>query len=158
LDQEAKTPILEQYPIQIRFLAVQELWIKTFVPPDISQPFSAESVVIGNAHGPFSAENKAIQVTLSAQLGNDLDPSKISEHLSAGGPPFAMRVVLVCEFQFDDTKFPMDKVNQWADQNAPLILFPYLREHVFSLTSRCGYKPLILPLIQVPTLKVDKTA
>ncbi len=33
-----------------------------------------------------------------------------------------------------------------------MILQPYLREHVFALTARAGFQPLILPLIEVPTL------
>ena len=68
--------------------------------------------------------------------------------------PFSMKIELRGEFRINEREFPIDKIDDWARKNAPLILLPYLREQAFSLTARCGFKPLVLPLFVVPTFSI----
>jgi len=49
-------------------------------------------------------------------------------------------------FEVDEDKFPFKFIQNWAEKNAPLILYPYLREQVFSLSSRAGFGGTLLPL------------
>ena len=66
------------------------------------------------------------------------------------------RVEILGLFNVDDERFPIKSVHSWAKQNAPLILYPYLREQVFSLTSRAGFEGTLLPLFQVPTFSAKR--
>lgn len=147
-------PSIDYYPVKLRGLCVRELWIKTFIFPKVDLPEDTQKLLVGSAPGQYDEENKTRRVTLLAELGEDIDPDRVADHIKAGGAPFAFRVRLVGEFQFDESRFPMEKIDQWAEQNAPIILFPYLREQIFSLTARSGFRPLVLPLVQVPTIKV----
>ena len=53
-------------------------------------------------------------------------------------------------------KFSVEQLPSWAKVNAPMILFPFLREQVYALTARCGYNPIILPMIHVPTIRLEQ--
>ena len=63
-----------------------------------------------------------------------------------------MKVLLVGQFKVDDAIFPLAELDEWTALGAPLTLYPYLREEVSALTARGGARPLVLPLLQVPTL------
>lgn len=154
MEESFSGPSLDPYPVKLRGLCVRELWINTFIFPTINLPEHAQPLLIGSAPGKYEEENKTRRVTLLAKLGEEIDPDRVTDHIKAGGAPFALRVRLVGEFQFDESRFPMEKIDQWSEQNAPIILFPYMREQIFSLTARSGFRPLILPLVQVPTIKV----
>ena len=65
-----------------------------------------------------------------------------------------MRVIIGGVFKVDETKFAKTHIEDWANRNAPIILYPYLREQAYALTIRCGYPGLIIPLLTVPTIKV----
>jgi preprotein translocase subunit SecB len=67
-------------------------------------------------------------------------------------------VEILGRFSIDTKAFPVEHVPEWARTNAPIMLFPYLREHVYSLTLRAGFKPAVLPLITVPTIRVGSAA
>ena len=58
-------------------------------------------------------------------------------------------------FKVDESSFPMDRLDHWADHNAPMVLYPYIREHVYSLTSKVGLPEGLLPLIEIPTFRVE---
>jgi preprotein translocase subunit SecB len=50
----------------------------------------------------------------------------------------------------------LEVLKNFQQNGARIALSPFLREHVYSLTSRAGIKPVILPLIQVPLFQVPK--
>lgn len=96
----------------------------------------------------YDQENKIICVKLSVFIGFDKDKNKIID------AEFWMEVVIEGIFSVDESSFPMDKINVWANQNAPLILYPYAREAAFSLTNRIlDDSAAILPLLTLPTIK-----
>jgi len=68
--------------------------------------------------------------------------------------PFSLKVGVAGAFKVDTSIFPVDKLDIFIVHNAPLILLPYVREHAFSLTQRAGFEAIILPLVEVPTIKV----
>ena len=47
-------------------------------------------------------------------------------------------------------------IQSFAQKNAPAIMFPYLREHLSSLSLRAGVPPIILPPINFVQLDNDK--
>ena len=66
-----------------------------------------------------------------------------------------MRVVIGGVFKVDETKFAKADIDDWANRNAPFILYPYLREQAYTLTVRCGFPGIIIPLLEVPTFKIE---
>lgn len=70
--------------------------------------------------------------------------------------PFKLRVGVAGEFTVDQERFPAHLIDQFVKGNAPIILLPYVREHAFSLTQRAGFDAIILPLVEVPTLRDAK--
>jgi preprotein translocase subunit SecB len=129
------------HPIQTNSISVRELYIKANEFPDVDKAIEVGEAAIRVGHSKYDEETKVIVVALKLEGG--LEPEKTKA-------PFTIKVELVGEFQVDESKFPKDQIYNWADRNAPMILMPYLREHVYSLTMRCGFKPMLLPLMEVP--------
>lgn len=132
------------HPIQLDSIATKELFIR--VNDEIPKDFASsckDEIHVNSGHSPFDKEQGVIHVGLQVSLGMNNEDNL----------PISMRIEVVGAFTIDTDKFPEDKINAWADQNAPIILFPFVRENSFALTTRCGLPPLILPLVQVPTLE-----
>ena len=97
----------------------------------------------------YNQENNKIGVKVSAFIGFDNEREKLQN------TQFWMEVIIEGVFIVDETRFPIEKIHIWAEQNAPLILYPYVREAAFSLTSRVlKDSAALLPLLTVPTIKV----
>lgn len=128
--------------IQLRKVNVSRLSIKALREPDPESGAFCEDIPITVGHTNYDPDDNAIWISLRTEIGKDEDSDS----------PYEMVVEIVGEFTVDEDKFPIEHIVDWARRNAPMILQPYLREQVYSLTLRCGFKPLILPLIQVPTL------
>jgi preprotein translocase subunit SecB len=109
---------------------------------------------IRTGHSKYQEDDKRIQVFIIVEIGSELDQDRADD---ADLFPFHLRVELGAEFEVDEDHFPKGKVGEWASVNAPFILFPYIREQVYSLTARCGFPPVLLPLLEVPTIKIQKT-
>lgn len=146
------------HPIQLRFVAVRELYIRTFYPPAVSAKYSpATSNLQANA-APLDPQTNVVQIGLHFRSGRETDPTDedLASMKASQEQPFRVVVQIVAEFFVDTNKFPAEKVPAWAKINAPAILFPFLREQVFALTARCGFNPLILPMIHLPTTPREK--
>jgi preprotein translocase subunit SecB len=102
-----------------------------------------ESFSLTHGVSSFDESDKTIMVKISAII-DDKDAA------------FSLTVTLVGVFALEDDNFKQH-LNRWAEVNAPMILYPYLREHVFSLTSKAGFSGTLLPLFQIPAFdKQDK--
>jgi preprotein translocase subunit SecB len=96
-----------------------------------------------NGVSAFDDSDKTIMVKISAVV-DDKDAA------------FSLTVTLVGVFVLEDDNFKQH-IDRWAEVNAPMILYPYLREHVFSLTTKAGFLGTLLPLFQMPAFdKQDK--
>lgn len=139
----------QAHPIQLASLNVAELHIEPNVAPDKKTGVEESEVTISSAYSEYDEEENLISVAVKAEVGMSGD--------SDSPPPFSMRVEVTGNFTVvDKERFPMDEIQHWAEFNAPMILFPYVREHVFSLTARCGFDPMILPLLEVPTVEAGE--
>jgi preprotein translocase subunit SecB len=136
------------HPIQLVNLGVRELYIHSNRPPDVNIGAEPGECSMKISTTPYNSKDKRIAVVLTLESGIGADQSKA---------PYAMRIELVGIFEVDEAEFPIKHTSHWAKNNAPLVLYPYLREHAFGLSLRCGFKPLLLPLLEVPTFKIDKT-
>jgi preprotein translocase subunit SecB len=135
------------HPIQLIHLGVKELFIKSNRSPEIDVGLEPEKCVIHASAMPYDAENKRIMVSMRLESGINIDKTKT---------PYGMRIELVGVFAVDEANFDIKHIDSWAENGAPYIMFPYLREHAYSLSSRCGFKPLLLPLLELPTFQIQK--
>lgn len=144
--QHNQPSLFKPHAIQLVALRVMELSIK--VNPDIDDP-QTQLVADGNftlttANSPYDAEEHKIGIRISAEIGKEQDKM-----------PYSLSVELVGIFEVDESRFPIMHIEHWAKNNGPLVLYPYLREHVFGLTSRAGFQAALLPLFEIPTFKVS---
>lgn len=138
---------LKRHPIQLIKLSVRELSIRSNVPPDAGLQADSESCSIKIGSTDYDDDQKVIIVSIRLESGTG------SSDVEA---PFEMEIELVGFFQVDENRFPVERLPDWARHNAPYILLPYLREHAYSLSARCGFKPLLLPLLELPTIKIQE--
>jgi len=142
---------IAEHAIQLSYIGTREIHFESVQLPSTIEfsKIDAPNVSVGRSN--YDAVEKTIQVTASVEVREKQAPQAgLTEESS-----FCLRVTLVAQFSVDEESFPADKVNDWADRAAYYILFPFLREEVFSLTSRVGMRPIILPLLQIPTFKVE---
>lgn len=136
------------HPIQLQGIRVLELNFSVTKPEQPNQedlegidlPFKFLS-----GHSEFDPVTNVVTVGVIGEVGGIAEEVEI---------PFYIKANLLGQFIVDISKFPMDKIDDWAKKNAPLILFPFLREHIYGLASRAGIKEVVLPLFTVPTVKI----
>jgi preprotein translocase subunit SecB len=131
------------HPIQIESVDVVELYIKMNEPAYKDLVVNLNQMSFTVARTEYDIENKVIMVGLICELED-------TEEISL---PFNLRVELFGIFSVNEEKFDIPNINDWAERNAPFILYPYLREQIYSLTMRCGISPINIPLVEVPTFK-----
>lgn len=129
------------HAIQLIELRVAELGIKVDLeaPRDTGLP----EFTIETGRSNYDPETHQIQVRMRVVAGEGEDDV------------VSLRVEIHGRFEVDESSFPMDKLDHWADHNAPMVLYPYIREHVYSLTSKVGLPEGLLPLIEIPTFRVE---
>jgi preprotein translocase subunit SecB len=136
---------LKPYPIQATYIGVRELYIKANVAPSEKIQLEDTEPILSLGHSTYDETRKTIGIAVKLEMGNEKEPS-----------PFHLRIQLVGEFKVDEMRFPAERVIEWAKTNALFIFHPFLREHVFALTARCGFFPLMLQLVEVPTFAVQR--
>lgn len=103
-----------------------------------------------NSSSKYDPETQTIIVGIRGVMGDGevdpVDPAKSS--------PFFIRVELRAVFRVDESNFPVAEIDNWARANAPLILYPFLREHIYGLALRAGIKEVIIPMVNLPVYKV----
>ncbi|HEF5786342.1 hypothetical protein WK80_29850 [Burkholderia multivorans] len=130
------------HAIQLADLRVVEVSLRANMDVAKSDPPGTFELTTG--HGVYDAEHKRIQVKVAATMG----------HQDDGKSPFALKVELVGMFIADTSRFPEEHITQWARTNAPMVLYPYLREQVYGLALRAGYTATLLPLLEIPTFRL----
>jgi preprotein translocase subunit SecB len=143
----AKDDKFKKHPIQLVGLNVLELSLKVNPEVDSENEMEEGGFTLNVSHSDYDEKESSIAVKVSAVIGS-----------SDGKAPFDLFVELLGVFKVNAEKFPLVHLSDWASSNAPLILYPYLREHVYGLTTRCGFSPPLLPLLEVPTIRVQEKA
>jgi hypothetical protein len=158
MSQEANT--LKLHPIQAVHIGLRELYIRANEPPSESVGMDDSACELTTGHSDYDPEEKLIKIAIKVEAGRPKTSEENAERAAAAGtpeelPPFHMRIDMVGIFAVDDSVFPADRIYEWAKVNALFIMYPYLREHVFALTARAGFKPLLLPLVEVPLFRIE---
>lgn len=135
------------HAIQLEAIQTRELFIRLNgqINSDIASIYK-DQIQIESGHSTFNKEEKSISVGLRLSLGMDEDTDL----------PISIRIEVMGLFNVNTDEFPEEHIESWAVKNAPMILYPFVREHGFSLTTRCGLPPALLPLLQVPTITAFK--
>ncbi|MFZ1730433.1 MAG: protein-export chaperone SecB [Bacteroidota bacterium] len=135
-----------KHPIQLVNVTLRRLEYLTSLTPEAIQEEPPPPLALATAHSPYNAETKSIQVGLRFGPDEQADLKLLS---------FIVRVEIIGFFEVDTDMFPQEKVEHWAKENAPMLLLPYLREQVFSLSIRADIPPIILPLMQLPSFIIN---
>lgn len=134
------------HPIQIDRIDIIALSAKLVGSGKTSNDGEDENhFVLKVAHSEFLKDQKQIVVMVSCDLFHRDNKEKPGYEISASVSGL---------FNVDVERFPVQFVEDWAEKNAPLVLYPMLREHIYNLSSRCGIQKIILPLLEVPTYKI----
>lgn len=132
------------HAIQLLSVETRELFVRLNGPIDNERAsLYAKEIILNSAHSDFDKDEKTIHVGIRLSLGMEKEKTL----------PVSMRIEILGTFIVNTDEFPVEQINNWADKNAPIILYPFIREHVFALTTRCGLPQIVLPLLQVPTLQ-----
>ena len=140
--------IIKCHPIQLQYVGIRELHIKSLVPPTSTYNYDIDidDISQGSYISDFDEENSCITVGLKTSLG----------HVEGKAYPFEFVVEIAGVFSVDVGDFAVESLDSWASGNAPVLLSPFMREQVFSLTAKCGFSPYILPLVELPYFKAKK--
>ena len=150
---------LNLYPIQAVHIGPRELLIKANKPPDVSLGLDEPDCELVIGHSDYNPETKRIEIAIKLDAGGPKteEAGSTGTETEATVPPFYLRIELVGIFQVDDSIFPADRIYEWAKRNALFVMYPYLKEHAFALTARSGFRPMLLPLIEVPLFRLDRS-
>lgn len=143
IEEETLNPKL--YPIQATYIGVRELYIKTNRPPSPTIGLDGKDYQISTGHTQYDEETHVIQVAAIVEMGDENEESAF---------PFHLKVDIFGEFRVNEELFPAGRIYEWAKSNAFFILYPYIREQVYALSARCGFSPVLLPLLEIPTIRL----
>jgi preprotein translocase subunit SecB len=136
------------HDIRLNDVKVLELFVRSNERPTPTVGAKPEQFSFHSEHSPYDLERKSIRVWTTAEIGMGKSPAT----------PFSMRIQIIGFFSVDEEKFDIGLLDHWAERNAPMILYPFVREHAYALSARCGFQPVILPLMVLPTLVPKKKA
>lgn len=139
---------MKKHPIQLCNLVLEELSIVSlnrygFEGVDFPHDFN---YTVSISELDLETKRLFIKVDLAIEPKDGDQPDR----------PFKLKVVAVGEFNVDVDAFPVEHLSDWAFNNGALILYPYVREQAYGLTVRAGYKPILLPLFEIPTFKIQR--
>ncbi len=134
------------HPIQLKEILVQHLQLEIFNPTVVDSDKLVINFNMRTGHSEFDDDTSLIMVGVQGEVNQ---PDSIDS--------FYIKVEIKGIFEVDTKIFPQEQISKWAEQNAPLLLLPYLRENIYSLSSRARLNFLI-PLHIIPTIKIDKTS
>ena len=143
---------MKKHPIQLIDIGVKELSIVTKEPPEHGEKIDVDSFTFSVGYDGFNDSTRIINIGLKFEKAMDDESEQISpeeDNISS------LKIEIIGCFKVDVENFPIEKIDHWAQYNAPYILIPYIREHVYSLTQKCGFEPLVLPLFQVPSFTIE---
>lgn len=149
---KAATKKFNLYPIQAKYIGILELHIKANQAPDNKVSIEGESHRISVGHSEYDTENKTLEVYIKLDAGHR--PKKTEPPKS----PFFLQIQMMGIFEVNEEKFKVERIYEWAARSAIYIFYPYLRENVYSLTSKSGFKPMLLPLVEIPTMRIEQKA
>ncbi|WP_404407368.1 protein-export chaperone SecB [Pseudidiomarina marina] len=139
------------HPIQLIDVKVRRLHVDLLRPVTENVEVDIKNFTFSHSHSKYNEETKTFIVMASAEIGID-DNGEIIE---SEDNIVAMRVDIAGFFKVDEEKFPKQHVETFAERNAPLIVYPFLREQTYGLLSKAGINGVVLPLFHIQPIKFN---
>lgn len=139
----------KRHAIQLVDIYPGKLLIEANVPPERDVGINIEDTDIQIGFSDIVEEDKITSLFVSVIVKTKEGKKEL---------PFKMEVELRGLFTIDTEHFKKEHIEDWAHRGAMYVLLPYVREYIYWLTYRCNFKPLIMPLAQVPTIKYADSA
>lgn len=146
------------HPAQMKSLQILKLSIEVHDPVAAhSDDYSFGEYALETGRSEFNEEDSTIQVMMRVRAGKfAVDESNDTEtNAEFSSQPISVLAEVGGIFFVNTEIFPKDQIHHWAETNAPLILYPYVREQVYGLSTRVGVKPVLLPLLEIPTIRIS---
>ncbi len=128
------------HPIQLDSMDVISMSFERMGIEDIDRD-DLDNFNFTHGYNEYNEEHKLFGVKVKAEV---FSPQESDDC-------YKIIVELAGLFTVDESKFNIEHIYSFAAQNAPLILYPYLREQVYGMSARAGVEMPILPLFVVPT-------
>lgn len=146
---EERPPVPEtrnRFPIQLRKVDVGQISYACGGFSSLSiNPITEYTLETGTS--PINEETKSFQVIVAFIAKTD--PAKTGLNVD-----YSLTVRVFGDFVVIADSFPKDKILSWAQLNGTAVLLPFLRETVHSITTKSGFKPYLMPLVEAPLFKV----
>ncbi|EOV5311600.1 protein-export chaperone SecB [Klebsiella pneumoniae] len=150
----------KQHPIQLKALQVLKLNIEVHDPAKaLSDNYSLVEYSLETGRSDFDESDNTIQVMMRIRAGKLAVDSKAPAEKNElfASEPVSFLVEVGGVFEVDLETFPRRQIHRFAERNAPLIIYPYVREQVYGLSTRVGIKHMLLPLFEVPAFTIAQT-
>ncbi|ENM3733747.1 protein-export chaperone SecB [Vibrio cholerae] len=135
----------DKHPIQILGIDYLKLYLEKN-PASEQDELEQGNFQIQSMHSDLNEDTSEIWVKVRCLIGYDDDANKEKD------ASFWLEVELEAAFEVDTEKFSPKSLPHWAQTNATIVLYPYIREAVASLSGRLFNKDhVVLPLLTVPT-------
>ena len=96
------------------------------------------------------------QISTNATIDEENNILYVELHFIIQNEEKSLSIELVCMGQFqEDAEEPTIALKEFANKEAPAILFPYVREYVSSLTLKSGIAPIVLPPINFQNVSIN---
>lgn len=101
-----------------------------------------------------TTDDNNLQISIEQTFGDFSDKKNYIHRLTVNiqnkENSISIRVKAIGYFEFDS--IIEDKMQTFAKQNAPAILFPYIRAHISAITGLSGILPIIIPTINLSSV------
>jgi preprotein translocase subunit SecB len=142
-------PSLPLSPIQLRKIDVGAIDYRC---DGFSDPALIPTQTFGLSSGisPFNEADSTFQINLHFKTESSPPDSQLQY-------PYRLAITIHGEFAIDPSarsKFTDDFIRSWASKNGTLLLLPFLRETVYTITQKTGFRPLLLPMVETSAFGV----
>lgn len=110
---------------------------------------------------PLEFNSKDEKISLGISINNKKNENTLTVFLAikvsmVNQPEFLANVEMAGVFEYDSTNIPV-AIDDFAKINAPAILFPFIREHLATLSAKANMNRILLPPLNFVALaKEDK--
>lgn len=130
----------ELHPIQLKNILVRKVGVLINDQNVALADTGDVKVTLHRGTSEFSRDNPSFQVGMKAEA----TPDNLKE---GEEPAFFIEVELAGVFTVDYERFAFEDLERWSLVNAPLLLLPFLREHLYGAAIRAGIRGIFLPLV-----------
>jgi len=139
----------QHHPIQLKEITVSKLSVSVMDHKKALDYKGPVSMHLSLGRSEFLLEEQSISIGVRVKVEPE-NSENISSSENDGNPLFLLEVELQGHFIVDLEGFQQKHIEPWSRINAPFLLLPYVREHIYGLANRAGIRGLILPLFIQP--------